>query len=1139
MIFRNLTMAGFKSFAEKADMDIEDGLTGIVGPNGCGKSNIVEALRWIMGESSARQLRGGELDDIIFAGTDNRPARNFAEISLQLDNQDKKAPAEFNNFDDLEITRRAERGKGTQFQINGKPARAKDVQLLFADSATGARSAGIVSQGRIGAIVGAKPEDRRSLIEEAANIKGLHQRKHEAELRLRNTEANLERLEDLIGQLAEQKSQLAKQARQAARYRSVADRIRKAEARLFHARWCAAQAASQQADAERKVSAELVETAAAGTARLSAEQASLTADVPPLRKAESEQAALVQTLRIRVDDCAREKEQVSQALERLTGLLGQIELDEAREATLRQDAQQALNELQSELDRSQNSLQESIPKLEAARAQLVHAQASSRDADEQAAKSQAQLAAAQQNKSQLSLRLNELDRRISAAQSSLEQLNLNELKEQVELSAKKLSATEAELTRKEAKHVSFEAQLAAARGKKEKAEEDKRDIDTQLTRVVAESDALRYLLAEPVNPSGTPVADQIIVSEGMEVALATCLGADLSLPYDSGDTGYWRQDMTVPTVKPPAYGTPFSRFITQSDVLKQALSGVSLIENIKDIEHTQKKLTPGQALVSKEGILWRWDGLVRKGPTSNEAERIRQRQRLDALEAETLEIKAFAEQKIQKLTTANTKLTNIQSDMQTSQKELQTARNEQDKARQVADETQLALSSATVRSDDLRQALELATADRHNVLSSEEFKTDLGSLKTQAVQHADSASAARQVLNKAVQQEAELALQLKTAEQQKQSTDRQLADWQSRLAQTYHRLAEMKERREAALIEKAKLENQPEAIKNKQRELMDKLETAETERLTRNDHLHEAENALRQADLALREAEKELSHTRETLIRTEALCERHKAERESLIQRIRDKLDCTPEQLAELAQLTPSEQLSESLEKLELTVNRLLNERDQIGPVNLRAEVEMEEIDKRITTLREECDDLIEAIAKLRSAISALNREGRSRLMESFSSVNKHFTQLFTTLFGGGHAELQLINSDDPLQAGIEILASPPGKKMQALSLLSGGEQALTALAIIFAVFLTNPAPICVLDEVDAPLDDTNVSRFCDLLKDIAERTKTRFLVVTHHRMTMAKMDRLFGVTMEQKGVSRLVSVDLQTAETMRDELTA
>ena len=1139
MIFRNLTMAGFKSFAEKANMDIEDGLTGIVGPNGCGKSNIVEAVRWIMGESSARQLRGGELDDIIFAGTDNRPARNFAEISLQLDNQDKKAPAEYNNFDELEITRRVERGKGTEFQINGKPARAKDVQLLFADSATGARSAGIVSQGRIGAIVGAKPEDRRSLIEEAANIKGLNQRKHEAELRLRNTETNLERLEDLIVQLTEQKSQLAKQARQAARYRSVADRIRKAEARLFHARWLAAESACQQADADREASAELVETATAGTAQLSAQQALLTADVPPLRTAESEQAALVQTLRIRVDDCAREKEQVSQALERLTNLLGQIELDEAREATLQQDAQKALSDLQSQLNKSKNSLQENTPKLEAAKTQLAHAQASSRDADEQSAKNQAQLAAAQQNQAQLSSRLDELDRRIAAAQSSLEQLNLAELKEQVELSAKALSANEAELSRLEAAHESVEARLAAARETREEAAEDKRDIDTQLARLVAESDALSYLLAETVNPSGTPVADQIKVSAGMEVALAACLGTDLSLPYDSGDTGYWRQDMTVPSVQPPAYGTPFSTFIAQSDVLKQALSGVSLIEDIQDVKHAQKQLKPGQALVSKEGMLWRWDGLVRKGPASNEAERIRQRQRLDALEAEAAEIKTFAEKHDQRLTTAHAELANIQAEVQTSQQDLLTARQLREKAKQDADEAQLALKSATVRSDDVRQALELATSDRHSILSDEGFEADLASLQTQADQYANSASVARQMLNKAVQHEAELALQLKTAEQQKQSADGQLADWQSRLSQTNRRLAEMKERKKSALNEKAQLEKQPAAIEDKQQELMGRLETAEAERLTRSDCLREAENALRQADSLLREAEKELSHKREALIRSEALCERYQSEQDSLIERIKDKLDCTPERLAELAQLRPSEQLPESPEKLELTVNRLLNERDQIGPVNLRAEVEMEEIDKRVTTLREEHDDLIEAISKLRSAISSLNREGRSRLMESFSDVNKHFTQLFTTLFGGGHAELQLVNSDDPLQAGIEILASPPGKKMQALSLLSGGEQALTALAIIFAVFLTNPAPICVLDEVDAPLDDSNVSRFCDLLKDIAERTDTRFLIVTHHRMTMARMDRLFGVTMEQKGVSRLVSVDLQTAETMRDQLTA
>jgi len=1139
MIFHNLTMAGFKSFAEKADMDIEDGLTGIVGPNGCGKSNIVEGLRWIMGESSARQMRGTELDDIIFAGTDNRPARNFAEISLRLDNKNKRAPAEFNEHDDLEITRRVERGKGTQFQINGKPARAKDVQLLFADSATGARSAGIVSQGRIGAIVGAKPEDRRSLIEEAANIKGLHQRKHEAELRLRNTETNLARLEDLIGQLAEQKTQLAKQARQAARYRSVADRIRKAEARLFHARWRASEQALITAKADYKASAELVEAASAEVARLSAQQARLTADVPPLRQAEAEQAALVQTLRIRVDDCEREQERVTQALDRLTKLLEQIELDAAREKTLQEDAQQAINALQEEQQKQQQSLSESAPLLEQAREKLTAAQASSRDADELAAKSQARLAAAQQNRNQLTARLDELNRRIESLEGALAQLNLDQLQEAVDSSFKALASAEAGLSSAAQEHEAAEAKLAAAREAKDKAAEDKRDTDTQLARLVAEIDALSYLLAEPVNPSGTPVADQISVTDGMEVALAACLGSDLSLPYDSGETGYWRRDVSAPSADAPKIGTPFAKFISQSDVLKQAVSGVSLIDDVSTAEQAQKQLSPGQALVSKDGTLWRWDGLVRKGPVSNEAERIRQRQRLDALQAEADEVKRFAEAQDQKLGTATATLDEVQAELHATQAALQTARKTRDEAKQAADDAQIALKSATARSVDLSHALELATGDRQSLVSDEGFEADLDTLEQQANDHTSAAATARQTLNEAVQQEAELAMQLRSAEQQQQGAARQIADWQNRLGQTDRRLTEMDQRKHTAITEKQQLESQPEDINRNRQQLMDQLDAAEAERQQRSDKLREAEEALRQADLALREAERELSGKREALIRSEALSERYQTEQEGLSQRIREKLDCDPDDLAELAQLATPDEPSDTLEKLELTVNRLLNERDQIGPVNLRAEVEMEEIDRRVTSLREEHDDLVEAIAKLRSAISALNREGRARLMESFAAVNKHFTQLFTTLFGGGHAELQLINSDDPLQAGIDILASPPGKKMQSLSLLSGGEQALTALAIIFAVFLTNPAPICVLDEVDAPLDDSNVSRFCDLLKDIAERTDTRFLVVTHHRMTMARMDRLFGVTMEQKGVSRLVSVDLQTAETMRDPLTA
>lgn len=424
MIFRSLSMAGFKSFAEKAEMDIETGLTGVVGPNGCGKSNIVEGLRFVMGESSARQMRGTELDDIIFAGTDNRPSRNLAEITLFLDNQMKKAPAEYNQFDELEITRKVERGKGSSFQINGKPARARDVQLLFADSATGARSAGIVSQGRIGAIVGAKPEDRRSLIEEAANIKGLHQRRHEAELRLRNTENNLERIEDMVAQLAEQRQQLAKQARQAARYRSVADRIRKAEAKLALARWQSGEAEREKAAGDLARQQQKVEEVTGLSAQAATKQAELAATLPPLRNAEAEQAAKVQNLRIELGECDREAMRITEALQRLDRQIAQITSDAERETSLHDDAATALKGLSEERDKLLNQHTHDTPRLEAAEKAKEEKRQISQQAEQKAAESHSKLQSAEQTRNQLTKRQAELDRRLEVATLELGKLNL-------------------------------------------------------------------------------------------------------------------------------------------------------------------------------------------------------------------------------------------------------------------------------------------------------------------------------------------------------------------------------------------------------------------------------------------------------------------------------------------------------------------------------------------------------------------------------------------------------------------------------------------------------------------------------------------------------------------------------------------
>jgi len=1140
MIFRSLSMAGFKSFAEKAELEIETGLTGIVGPNGCGKSNIVEGLRFVMGESSARQMRGAELDDIIFSGTESRPSRNLAEITLQLDNSQKTAPAEYNSFDELEISRKVERGKGSNFQINGRPARARDIQLLFADSATGARSAGMVSQGRIGAIVGAKPEDRRSLIEEAANIKGLHQRRHEAELRLRGTETNLERLEDITAQLAEQRNQLAKQARQAARYRSVADRIRKAEARLALARWQRLRAEGEQAAAELKEHQQLVEKATAAAAAAAAAQADRAAALPALRQAEAEQAALVQTLRIELAECDREADRLSAAIARLDAQIEQINSDAQRERGLQEDAQKAIAALEAEAASITVALADNTPQLEQARQHREQTAAASQEAERAAVEARTSLASARQAKEQLQKRKAELEKRIENAAQSLSQLNLKTLSAREQDAQEAVQNAEHQLAAMSADLAKTEDILAQRTAERDTAARARTETEAAHTRLTAEIDALSYLLAESQLDDGTAVADALSVSGDMELALTAALGADLNLPAGTGHNGFWRTDWTgSDALTAPQAGQPLSQFVTGAASLKRALAGVSVIGDDIDALAAQKQLKPGQSLVSRNGRLWRWDGLVRTSQPNSDAERIKQRQRLAALSAQEADIKKQLDEKKSAFEAAEQQQRDAAEQLRALSVSSREAGQTAEQARRASDSATMALKTARTRESDLTSALETAKADLEAVARESWLDADLDTLSAQADMLAEKAGAARTRFDDALRKETEISQSVQTGQQRAQTISSQINDWQSRREQTGSRQEEIARRAAQAAAERQTLDSRPAELEQHKHKLAENLEAQETLREEKSDILRHAEAGLSEADQNMRECERSLAHLRESLIRSESLAERLASETDSFKERVAEKLNCTPDELASVAQLEAGTAFDEPVEKLEAAVNRLMNERDQIGPVNLRAEVEMAELDERVKQLQAEHDDLTEAIARLRAAIATLNREGRARLMDSFAAVNTHFERLFKTLFGGGHAELQLTGSDDPLEAGLDILASPPGKRLQSLSLLSGGEQALTALAIIFAVFLTNPAPICVLDEVDAPLDDSNVARFCDLLRDIAERTQTRFLVVTHHRMTMARMDRLYGVTMEQKGVSRLVSVDLQTAEGLRDSLIA
>ena len=1135
MIFRSLKMAGFKSFAETTEVDIESGLTGIVGPNGCGKSNIVEGLRWIMGESSARQMRGGEMDDVIFAGTEQRPARNVAEITLELDNRKRSAPAEFNNSDDIEISRKIERGKGSSYYVNAKPARARDIQLLFADVASGARSSGIVSQGRIGTIVGAKPTDRRAILEEAANIRGLHARRHEAELRLRSAESNLERLDDVIAGLIEQRESLKKQARQAARYRSVADRIRKAEAKFLLASWSAATTELAAADTDLWKAKSAVEYRTQLAAKSATARAEISASLPPLRQAEAERAAAYQRLSIGREELDREEERLRRAAQQLTTQQAQLSADITRETSLRDDANTAIQQLNDEASQLADEICEATPRKEETSQNLAAARASAAKADTALADASAALRAAANTRAALTNRKKEITAGQAAANTLLANLATNELVHQAKASATEQLAAEADFHAVNKALETANTELTAATAAAEAAETARRDSAAQIARLQAEVDALQYLLTDQDDGEARPVIDQLSVRDGMETALAAYLADELSLPVGGGRRGYWQSAPQKTDLHPPAGTTALTDYVSGVPALVTALAGVGVIEDLAQAETLQAQLRPGQAITSKDGNLWRWDGFVRLASKADKsAERIRQRQRLDQLQGLLNATSKNAKKEEAIKQKAQDTLTQWQTNLRDCRAASLAAEKKYGEMRRQAESDALKSEAAQRRAVELTQTLhDLATSLAGCEAEVASLGDDAALSKTET-EARHTAEAAREALTTAMQAESRLVETIKNAENRHRTCEQEADAWQLRLDGAAERIAELENRLVDSVQEQKRLDDLPVSIAKRRLEIGDQLEKAENARQKTADALRFEENKLAEAEALQRDADTALAEAREIQIRAEGHQERCTTKLGDQKARILEKLNCAPDEVAGIADTHHPADLG-SIDMLEERVQKLTRERDNIGPVNLRAEAEMEDVTTRITDMETERDDLLAAIAKLRSAISQLNREGRERLLKSFAEVNQHFKTLFNKLFGGGTGELQLADADDPLEAGVEILASPPGKRLQSLSLLSGGEQALTALAIIFAVFLTNPAPICVLDEVDAPLDDSNVVRFCDLLRDICSQTDTRFLVITHHRMTMARMDRLFGITMEQRGISKLVSVDLQTAERIRE----
>ena len=1142
LVFNQIKLVGFKSFVDPTDFLIEPGLTGIVGPNGCGKSNLLEAIRWVMGANSAKAMRANGMDDVIFNGTKTRPPRNQAYVTLTVDNRARVAPSIFNDADDLEVTRIITKGQGSKYKVNNKTVRAKDIQLLFADASTGANSPALVRQGQINELIGAKPSNRRRILEEAAGISGLHTRRHEAELRLRAAESNLDRLDDVIQQIESQLASLRRQSRQAARYKRLAGEIHEFKALLWLKRWEAAITTLSASETALKESDEKVQDLAAKAAELTRKASELAETLEPKREEQIIAAAVLARLNASKESLEQDEASARAEIENLKEQIGQIGSDIEREMSIAEDAKSAIDRLNHEFETLSN-MKDMSGAIEQARS----------DAE-----------AAIQDRTALESEYHELTRRIAAQSARKESLHrdvaqaqsrLNRLRGEREETQSKLDRIQGGDENKPDLSL-FTSAAANAREVLEKARAKEQDLQNErqsaeqseagvretlsserdvLTKLQSEQSTLAKLFAKDSDNDLPPALGALDVTKGYEQALAAALGDELEAPI-SDDAPFRWGGAEIPQQSLPAGAAPLSQFVQAPGELAACLSQVGVVSDA-DLLPKKFDLKPGQRLVTLEGHLIRWDGYeIKAGAMTPAAIRLQQQTRLSELEIEIDKQAILLENEIRHYE-------QVRAEKDTIIQALRDIRGQLPALERKDRESQTALSQ--FETDIVRREAESqALSERINRLSSEitEFEQVLSeAAKAEAEFETDDALSQNQEdvqsrLQNAREIADETSTQYRTLKNESDSRKARLTavetereNWKKRGQLAEERLENLTRRLSVSEQTLTSATSGPDQFEERRKNLFAELAAAESRRNAAADNLAAAETAVRNAENEARAAENAHASARESRAAGEARLTAARERIDDVKARIAETLSCEPDGLTGLlGELPADSNLSE--QDIDRKLERLQNERERMGGVNLRADVEAEEQEERLNAMSTEREDLVAAIARLREGIDELNSEGRERLLKAFETVNDHFSRLFRTLFGGGDASLALTESDDPLEAGLEIMVSPPGKKLGSMSLMSGGEQALTATALIFAVFLSNPAPICVLDEVDAPLDDANVSRYCDLLDEMTRQTNTKFIAITHNAVTMSRMNRLFGVTMAEQGVSQLVSMELNSA---------
>ncbi len=1141
MKFVSLKISGFKSFLEPIEIDLLNGLTGVVGPNGCGKSNIVEAIKWVMGENSAKQMRSNEMNNVIFSGTEKRPSRNFAEVSIKIDNSENKAPHPYKNISELEISRRIERDKGSTYKINGKISRARDVQLIFADTGTGSRSSSMVGQGKISEIIESKPENRKVIIEEAANITGLHNRKHEAELKLTSASINLERLDDIRKELSHQLKQLELQAIDVTRYKFIGEKIRKEEAALFFSQNKILETKKINFEDKIDKNLNLISEIQMKISVIERKKLDIYNQIPILKDLDNQNSNKLQDLKIKKATLEQKLDSILENKQNNEKQIEYIKTEILREKEIDNDSRKHIDNLNKDFKKLSDEGFNFTKDYEEAKNETIRLRQIMNSKNEEL--------------STLNSKIIMFSSKKNNAEKEIASIKENNLKIEKQINSLKIDNNKKLITNKKKqqdnilKLIQNQKKLIMDKSEELNAINDsivdnknkKNYFEKKIDRLLTEIATIQSFLSIEEKDS---LENKIDLNRNLEIAIGSVIGEALTAPIvknkEIDKDHFWLENFNKDskTDQTPLNTINLSEKTNNNHLLKNSLRGVGLVKTDEEAFRLQTKLEFGQALTTPKGGLWRWDGYVQKPNAKNSfTKRLLLKKKLLSLnkklddnhkKLEKIEIEIREDEILQEKLkrTLNEKEQLIKNNFNLEKKlsfEVSMAKSKIDSYDMLLNELKKNKVEGSKKLEFFKN--EISEYDKLPALKAEEIKSR-NLFENSKIEFEKAFSIEKQINNK--------------HQFRKQNLDQiviQIKNWQDRISESKTRIIDLSHKLKELNQNKEELYKSPKKLAEEIVILDGGLKEITEKQKISSDKLVIKETELREIEKNLKNEENKIAQLREDKVRFQTEHRTIIDNIKSLEDKTFEKLSMNINELFSYAEydIEHYDKINESfLNNKKLKIDKLAKERESIGAVNLRVETEIEELTEKLNQMSLEHNDLSQAIEKLKSGIRELNKEGRERLINSFEKVNEKFVYLFKKLFNGGNAKL-VLNGEDPLEAGLEIFASPPGKKMQSLSLLSGGEQALTSISLIFSVFLCNPSPVCILDEVDAALDDTNINNFCELLETLVKEQDIKFIIVTHHRLTMAKMNQLLGVTMQEKGISKLLTVDLEKAVKIKE----